>query len=219
MNEFLQTRSQIDEATRWLQKNGYVNHPISAKDWELCHVTSALQDGHLLDMGADGSFVLHNAIIKKIRGAKVGVDLIEVTGTNRAKGADYFVADLMNTGLTYSKFDTISCLSVLEHQVNFTAFAKETSRLLSDGGNLYVSFDYAPKKINTSLTKLYSLDWNILSLEDAVELIDVCAEHGLRISGPVNWAVKDMVINPTYCSPVQGVSYTVGIFHFIKDKS
>lgn len=216
MNEFLKNREQITRATAWLQENGYTTHPISCKDWELKLITEAVQDGNLCDLGADGSFVLHNAVKKGLYGRKVGIDLAEVTGSNKAEGVEYFQGDLMHTPFEDESFNTIVCMSVLEHQINYDLFAKEVSRLLGQRGVLYVSFDYAPEKIDTSLTKLYSLDWNILSTEDVHRLIIVCAENNLQVAGQTDWGVQDMVINPQYCSPAQGVSYTFGIFKFVK---
>lgn len=216
MNEFLKNRNQITQSTQWLQDNGYTTHPISCKDWELKLVTESLKDGDLLDAGADGSFVLHNAVKKGLSDKLIGIDLIEVVGGNKAPIAEYFQGDLMHTPFEDESFDTITSCSVLEHQIDFTDFAKEMSRLLRKDGNLYVSFDYAPEKIDTSLTKLYSLDWNILSKEDAERFIDVCGRHGLIISDVVDWTTEDMVINPAYCSPAAGVEYTFGIFNFIK---
>ncbi len=215
MNEILRNREQINMSTQWLQDNGYVTHPISCKDWELCMVTQSLTDGDLLDAGADGSFVLHNAVKKNIKGRKVGIDLIEVVGGNAAEGVEYFTGDLQDTQFPDESFDTITSCSVLEHQVDFTNFAKEMSRLLRVGGKLFVSCDYAPEKIDTSLTKLYSLDWNILSRQDAERFIDECAKHKLIISDVVDWTVQDMVITPQYCSPAQ-CSYTFAFFQFIK---
>lgn len=215
MNEFLKTRQQITESTEWLIANGYVTHPISCKDWELANVTKELSDGDLLDMGADGSFILHNAIKKGIKGRKVGIDLAEVTGTNKAIGADYYQGDLMKTDFTDNYFDTIVSLSVIEHQINFYDFAKECGRLLRKDGKLFVSFDYWNPKPETSLMKLYSLDWNILDNNDVIKLIFALDKEGLYISKVVDWSTKDAVINPTYCSPAQ-VSYTFGILEFIK---
>lgn len=216
MNEFLRTRQQIDNATKWLKDNGYTPHGISAKDWELKTVLENIGDGNLLDMGSDGSYVLENAVKKGIQGRKVGVDLAYKFDRTILDGVELFKGDLMQTGLPDNEFDTVCSLSVLEHAVDYHLFAREVTRLLKKGGQLYVSFDYAEKKIDTSLTKLYSLDWNILSKEDAELFIDICFKHGLILSSEVDWTVQDMVINPRYCSPAN-CEYTFGFFHFIKE--
>ena len=216
MNEFLRTREQITKSTEWLLSNGYISHPISCKDWELKIITESLSEGDLLDMGADGGFVLHNAVKKNLSGRKVGVDLAEVTGYNKAEGVEYFKEDLMQTSFQDNSFDTIISASVIEHEVNFERFAKEVSRLLRPGCKLIVSFDYFDPKPNTEKMKLYSLSWNILNKQDVLNLILHMGRNGLAISGEVDWTLQDAVITDAYCSPVAGVSYTFGILSFIK---
>ncbi len=216
LNRFLQTRQEVDVCTQFIKENNLVPHPLDCKNWDMAMLAPLLKDNDLIDLGADGSHILHNKMKRGLTGKAVGIDLLGVPEHNRAEGAEYFTGDLMATPFESESFDTATCLSVIEHQVLYDAFAKEASRLLRKGGELFVTFDYAPKKIDTSLTKLYSLDWNILSREDAEKLISVCAEHGLQISSEVDWTTNEMVINNQFCSPVQGVHYTFGLFHFIK---
>lgn len=216
MNEFLKTRNQIDESTEWLKDNNYVTHPISAKDWELAIITESIGDGDTIEMGADGSRVLHNVIIKGVKGEKVGIDLSEVTGDNKAEGAMYFKGDLMATPFEDNSFDTVISQSVIEHEVDLSKFAKEVSRLLRKDGKLIVSFDYWPQKINTEGLTLYGLKWNILSQADVLYLIEVCQFAGLGMDNSIDWHTQDAVINDTYCSPFPGISYTFGILEFIK---
>lgn len=215
MNKFLRTRSEIELSTKWLKDNGYKSHPISCKNFELRLIVEALKDGDLIDAGADGSFILHNASIKNIKGRKVGIDLAEVTGDNKAEGAEYFKGDLMHTPFEDGSFDTVVSMSVLEHQVGFSEFAKEMSRLLRVGGKLYVTFDYFDPKVNTDGMELYGLKWNILNKEDVLNLVWACSENGLGLTSNIDWYTEDAVINPSYCSPFN-VSYTFGILELIK---
>lgn len=216
MNNFLKTRNEINEATKWLKDNGYVTHPISAKDWELKEVVECLTDGSIIDLGADGSRVLHNAVIKKINGRKVGVDLAEVTGDNKAEGVEYFKENLMSTHFYDGTFNTVVSLSTIEHEVDLNEFAKECSRLLAPKGKLIVSFDYFNPKVNTDGITLYGLKWNILDLHDVLNLVDRCRENGLELTSEIDWEAPTQVINDTYCSPAKGIGYTFGILEFIK---
>lgn len=215
MNQFLKTRDEIVESTQWLIRNGYMSHIISCKDWELRKIIESIYTGPLLDMGADGSFVLHNAIKKGLAGEMAGVDLAPVVGINKAAGATYYQADLMDTGLPDESFRTITCQSVIEHQVDYARFAKESSRLLKIGGTLIVSFDYWSPKPDTTKMKLYSLDWNILDANDVTRLILEMQRNNMELTGTIDWTLGDAVINPSYCSPAD-VSYTFGILSFIK---
>lgn len=216
MNNFLKTREEIYIATKYLQDNGLVESGLSCKNWETTQVLPLLKDGNLLDMGSDGSILLENATKIGINGFKVGIDLaysenkILPDGTNLVKG------DLMNTPFPDKFFDTITSLSTIEHDVDFTAFSKEVSRLLKSGGQLFTSFDFWEPKPDTSLTKLYSLSWNVLDRNDVIRLVQTLAENGLVISGEIDWTLQDAVINDAYCSPAKNVSYTFGILEFIK---
>jgi 2-polyprenyl-3-methyl-5-hydroxy-6-metoxy-1,4-benzoquinol methylase len=215
VNEFLKTKNQILASTQWLKENGYVTHPISCKDWELAMMTESLIDGDILDMGADGSFILHNSVIKGVKGRKVGVDLIEVTGNNKSDGVEYYQCDLMNTGLEDNSFDIIFSASVIEHQVNFSKFAKEVGRLLRLNGNIFVSFDTWTPKPDTSKMKLYSLSWDILDRNDIQHLVNEFSNNGIELTSDIDWTTQDAVINRYYCAPAD-VEYTFGILNFVK---
>jgi len=219
MNKFLQTREQISSATKYLEENNLVCSGISAKDWEVSEVIPYFRDGNWADLGSDGGVLLENLVRKKITGFKVGVDLAypeTIKQESYLNAYDRIKGDLMNTGLPQGFFDYVTSLSVIEHEVDFTKFAKEVSRLLKSGGHLFVSFDFWEPKPKYEKRKLYKLDWNILDKKDVFNLIEVLKENGLEIVGDIDWAVKDAVINDTYCSPVKDVSYTFGILHFKK---
>lgn len=215
MNCFLKNRQEIDSSTKYLQDNGLLESGLSCKNWECVQVTPFFKDGNWCDLGSDGGIILENLLRKNIVGFKAGIDLSYPENIDSPEGLNLVKGDLMQTPFPDGFFDYATSLSVLEHAVDFSAFAKEVSRILKVGGQLFVSFDYAPEKIDTSLTKLYSLDWNVLSKQDVDRLIIICAEHGLVISGEIDWTLQDMVINPQYCSPAN-CEYTFGILSFIK---
>lgn len=219
MNKFLQSRADIDDATKYLQDNGLQESGISAKNWEVVQVIPYMRDGNWVDLGADGGVVLDNLVRKKITGFKIGVDLAypeTKMQEDYLNGYDRIKGDLMNTGLPTGLFNYITCLSVIEHEVNFDKCAKEISRLLAKGGNAFISFDYWNPKPVYEKRKLYKLDWNILDAGDVGSLLTAMEENGLLITGEIDWKTNEAVINDTYCSPVAGVSYTFGILHFIK---
>lgn len=216
MNQFLLSRDQISEATEYLEKNGLVQSGLSCKNWEVYHVMPYMKDGNWLDLGSDGGVVLENLVKINISGIKIGIDLAYPEDiVSQDKGISLVKGDCMNVPFPDSFFNFITCLSVIEHSVDYEKFAHECARLLSKGGQLFVSFDYATEKLDTSKTKLYSLSWNVLCKKDLEEFIKICAEHGLELSSEINWELKEMVINPQYCSPAQ-VEYTFGILQFIK---
>lgn len=218
MNHFLKKREDIDACTNLIRLQGLIEHGISAKNFDICNIVPLLTDGDILDMGSSGgSCILENAVLRKLTGRKIGIDL-EYTETTKSPipEIELIKADLMSTPFEAGTFSFITCLSVIEHQVDFDKLAKECARLLKPGGKLFITFDYWPEKVNTTGLKLYDLEWSILSRDEAMALINACERIGLKISSTVDWTVMDAVINPEYCSPFTGIRYTFGIFEFVK---
>lgn len=215
MNNFLQTRNEIDQCTKYLQDNGLQESGLSCKNYDIANVVKELKDGDLLDMGSSGSEILSNAVRLNLKGRKVGIDLA-YEGNTCNNDMELYKGDLMATLFNDKSFDIISCLSVVEHSVDFSKIAKECSRLIRSNGNVFVSFDYWPEKIQTKGILLYNLEWNILSKYDVLEMVQAFKDHGLDLTSEIDWTIQDAVITPSYCSPMQGISYTFGILNFIK---
>lgn len=215
MNKFLLTKTEVDECTAWLKQRGLVSHHFTCKDFDVANICKELKDGTMLDMGSNGSWILQNAVKMGIRGHKFGIDLSPPEF--KTDGVNYTQGDLMNTAYKKNSFDTITCLSVIEHEVDFEKLAKECARLLKKNGMLYISFDYWNPKVDTTDvgTKLYNLKWTILDAADVSRLEVALGNNGLRMTGNLDWTTKDAVINPQFCAPY-GKSYTFGLLSFKK---
>lgn len=215
MNRFLKTRQEVDTCTSYLKKRGLISHHFTCKDFDIANICKELKDGDLLDMGSNGSYLLPNAVKMGIKGVKHGIDLgkpeYDLTGINYVQG------NLMNCPYDNNSFDTITCLSVIEHEVDFEKLAKECSRLLRKNGVLYITFDYWNPKVDTTDvgTKLYGLKWTILDSADVSRLEVAMGNNGLRMSSNMDWETKDTVINDQFCAPY-GKKYTFGLLKFIK---
>lgn len=216
MNEFLKSRQDVDIATQYLQDNGLVESGLSCKNWEVAQVIPYMKEGNWIDLGSNGSVVIENLIAKQVKGIKVGIDLAYTENKTLPNGVDLIKGDLINAPFPDSYFDFITCLSVIEHSVNVESLAKECNRLLSNGGQVFLSADYWNPKPDTSKMRLYSLDWNVLDKNDILNLVRAFKDNRLHITSDIDWVLHDAVINDQFCSPAAGVSYTFGIFHFIK---
>lgn len=217
MNKILRTRKEVDECTAYLKERGLMSHVFTCKDFDIANICKDIKHGDTLDMGSNGSFILPNLVKMGIMGRKCGIDLgkpeYDLTGI------DYVQGDLMVSPYEDNSFDTITCLSVIEHEVDFDKLAKEVARLLRPGGVLYITFDYWDPKVDTTDvgTKLYGLKWTILDRADAERLISCMGANGLTLSptSPMNWNTTDAVINPQFCAPY-GKMYTFAIMKFVK---
>lgn len=211
--KLLKSRKEVEECTDFLKKNGFVSHNLKCKDWDIAHLISAIGEGNFLDMGSSDSYILKNLCIRRTAGEKYGVDLQEPDVP--LSDVNYSIGDLMNTGLPGEHFDAVTCLSVLEHQVDYDRFAAEASRLLRNGGRLFITFDYWEPKIKTPV-KLYNLDWQPLDRTLVEQLIKACSDKGLQIDAPFDYSLGKPVIKWGYYAPHPDVSYTFAMASFTK---
>ena len=216
MCKFLLSISEVRDCTSYLNTHGYVSHRLSCKDWDLANIISDLSDGNLLDMGSSDSFLLTNATRKGLHGEKYGIDLQRPDVP--VEGVQYILGDLTRTGLPDEKFKNVTCLSVLEHNVDFAAFAHECSRLLSPGGKLYVTFDYWTPRVVPNL-QIFRSPWNILDRSDVERLVTECRSTGLELTQEIDWTLGKPVITKRFHSPDPSIAYTFGMLRFQKQLS
>jgi SAM-dependent methyltransferase len=213
MCKFLRHKSEIDVCTRYLYENDYISHIQACKNWEMAHILEDLGDGNLLDMGSTDSYILKNAVRKKTKGAKYGID--HRTPDQPENEVTYLVGDLLEVPLPDRFFKYITCLSVIEHEVDFENFAAESSRLLDYGGKLYITFDYLAPKTITAL-KIYDRKWQPLDDFDVQFLKCACEANGLRLVQDIDWSLGEKVIHWGYFSPHPQIAYTFGMLVFKK---
>jgi SAM-dependent methyltransferase len=92
---------------------------------------------------------------------------------------NYEVSDFMSYKPKVKNFRVISAISVLEHGFDRKRFLKSMSRILMPNGYLFISFDYWDKKIDTSKTRLFDMEWTIFSSNEVRELIEEAKEFNL----------------------------------------
>jgi FkbM family methyltransferase len=213
LNKFLKNMEEVYECTSFLHRYGYVSHNLTCKDWDLAHIIPEIGDGNVLDMGSSDSYILKNVSLKKRNGKLYGIDLNDPDVPLR--DVTYLKGDLMNVGLPDSHLHYITCLSVIEHQVDFALFAREVNRLLVAGGRLFVTYDYWNPLLSIPI-KAYGLNWQPLDRPLVESLIEKCHAENLHLTESVDWNVKDQVIRWGYYSPHPDVAYTFGMLVFQK---
>jgi FkbM family methyltransferase len=211
--KFLKNRAEVEECTRFLHRNGYVSHNLRCKDWDLAHIIPEIGHGNFLDMGSSDSYILKNVSLKRTNGEKYGIDRYDPDVP--ISDVTYFKGDLLKTPLPDASLDYITCLSVIEHQVDYKLFAREVSRLLTPKGKLFVTIDYWDPLLSIPV-KAYDLDWQPLDKALTLSLISACRDRDLHLVQEVDWRTQDQVIHWGYYSPHPEVSYTFGLLTFEK---
>lgn len=51
MNRFLKTIDEIEECTRKIKENEWIEHPLSCKNFDIANIVPYLRDGSLADLG------------------------------------------------------------------------------------------------------------------------------------------------------------------------
>lgn len=209
MLKILADDKEIEAATGWLARNGYhQNIHCRPKNWDLSNVIPKLGPGNLLDMGCLNSFVIENALKLGIPGEKVGIDLAEV---ELPAGAKYIKGDLTKTGLPDGHFDTITCLSTIEHGIDLDNFLTEAYRLLAPGGRLLITFDYHNPKLDSSHVQMYGAGWNIFDRREIEELLKTAWHMGFHSTGSLNYQEKEHPV------PYGNLHYTFGLIELQKN--
>ena len=206
--KFLLSVDEAKDSISYLTETHLPLHQEPFKCWDTANIIYELSDGNLLDMGSSDSFILKTAIYHHIKGEKYAIDLRPPTEV--FPGVRYMVGNCCDTALPDEFFQNITCLSVLEHGVDFSAFATETARLLKPGGRLYITFDYWEPKI-THDVKMFGLNWSIFDKNEVLALISECESRGLYLLDDIDWELKE----PVYKSPY-GPAYTFGMLAFVK---
>jgi SAM-dependent methyltransferase len=194
----LRSRDQWAAATKQLASAGLPRHHDGPKNWDtLIALTEVLAtttpDAAVLDAGAE----LYSAFLPSLYAfgyrRLFGVNLVFPRVIERGPIC-YEPGDITKTRFEDASFDAIACLSVVEHGVDLRLFFAEMSRLLKPGGTLIVSTDYWQERIDTRGQTAFGMPIHVFTQAELEAAIDIAAEHGLELSGPLDLHCEDRVV-------------------------
>lgn len=91
--------------------------------------------------------------------------------------------DALTSSYKDSRFDLLTCISVIEHGVEPNRFFKEAWRLLKRSGHLFLTTDYWENKIcNNDKIRPYGFGWRIFSKSEIADLIKTSENNGFRLA-------------------------------------
>lgn len=216
----LQKKRQVDEARAELRRRRiscfsgplpfrYILRKLGAripaavgyriKSWDVLATVRFIEEhiprsGKILDLGANTSEIL--PILHRLGYTELtGIDVApEVKRMPYANAIRYVEGDFMRTPFDEASFDALTAISAIEHGYDGDALFRECARLLRPGGELILSLDYWPEKIDTTGTLLYDMTWRIFSREEALELIETARRHGFEPTGAIDLEAAERVV-------------------------
>ena len=199
----LQSRLEADAATVLVQRLGLPGHHDPQKNWDTFKAIAyvrTLTDRFdrftpILDAGS-GSRMVAPRWLRQLNYKNVYA--CDVQGAQKdvykPLAIKFSVQDLTRTSYEDAFFQAVTCISVIEHNVPFEAFAGEMARVLKPGGLLLVSTDYWSEPIDCSGIYPYGLEAGEMRIIDPAALqhfADICRDQGLELCRPLQFDVTD----------------------------
>lgn len=117
-------------------------------------------------------------------------------GTKTIRGPIlYKYGDITKTTYSDQHFDTITCLSVIEHGVDLNKYFCEMARILKTGGILITSTDYYESPIDTKGQKAYGCPIHIFNREEIIEALEIAQHYGLNPVSPLDLTSEEKPVH------------------------
>jgi len=191
-NAVLRSRSEWEAAVRELQRLRLPLHRDLTKNWDTLAALAAVlrrtgPAATVLDAGA--------ALYSTILAGLACYGYCELTAINLEFGrpvrrgpARFLHGDATATGFDDASFDAITCLSVVEHGVDLTAYFKEAARLLKPGGILVTSTDYWCEPLDTAGKVAYGMPVHVFTPQEVGAALEIARACGLEPTSPLDLA-------------------------------
>ncbi len=216
-NGTLKTRAEWEAAVRELRRLGLPVHYDAPKNWDtLAALRAVLRYTEPTDPVLDAGAALYSTILPSLwrygYQRLVGCNL-EFGRRVRRGPAEFRYADLTATDFADASFGAITCLSVIEHGVDLTAYFKEAARLLRPGGVLVTSTDYFSEPIDTTGLTAYGQPVRIFTPEEITEAVEIARGFGLEPTGELDLSCVERTVTWKW----YGLEYTFLVFTLRKN--
>jgi SAM-dependent methyltransferase len=199
----LQTRLEADAAKALVESMGLPSHHDGQKNWDtlkcLAYICSTGdKQTPVLDAGSGSKLIIDQWLVKL--GYK-NVYACDAQGAEksiyRPLGIHFFQQDLLETNYEDAFFQSATCISVIEHNVDFDGFLKEMSRVLKPGGYLLVSTDYWSEPVDCSGIYPYGFEageMKIITPSDLTEFAAIAERYDLELCQPMQFETTDKAV-------------------------
>lgn len=186
-NSVLKTKDEWQEALNLINNSGLPFHNDFPKNWDTLSALSLIlekfdENSRILDAGSE----IYSSILicLYLYGYKnlYGINLVFKERIKKGRIL-YEHGDITKTRFENEYFSAVTCLSVIEHGVNYEDFFKEMNRIIKKGGILFISTDYWHDKINTDKIEVYNSKTVIFSRNEIEDLLQIARRSGFELLG------------------------------------
>ena len=197
-NRTLKCAEEVDQALRLVRELGLIPHPDPPKNWDTLGAVGSIlvetdTSARVLDAGGE----LYSSVLPCL--TLYGYRHLEAVNLSFKKQykrgpITYWPGNLLHTSFPDETFSAITCLSVIEHGVDLSAYFREMVRLLKPGGILITSTDYWSSPVHTFDLTAYGVPIRIMGPREIEGAISEAREVGLVPTGAVDLTCEERVI-------------------------
>jgi len=185
----LQSRAEWEDSIREARELGLPLHQDAPKNWDSLIALRVILEhtqptARVLDAGAATYSVILPWLAAYGYRELVGNNLIFKTPVHVGPIV-YEHGDITKASYADGSFGAITSLSVIEHNVDVTAFLREAARQLAPGGVLVVSTDYFDPPVDTGGAVAYGGPVKVFCAADVTKILDEARALGLEPIGDV----------------------------------
>lgn len=190
-NAVLKEVQEYEMAIEILKSMQLPRHPDSPKNWDSLAALSIIlkytdTNSNILDAGGE----MYSVLLPQLRilGYKNLTCInLAYSGECFQNNIRYETGDITHTRFDDNYFHAISCLSVIEHGVNFDDYFKEMERILAPSGILFISTDYWHESVDTNNQKAFGVPIQIFTSDGIEKIIRVAEKYGLKLVIPIDF--------------------------------
>jgi SAM-dependent methyltransferase len=197
-NATLKTRSEWRAAVAEVLRLGLPAHVDPPKNWDAIAALRNILNGtsseaRVLDAGAERYSVVLPWLARYGYRHLVGIN-IAFGGSEDVGTVRYQYGDLTRTDFATASFDAITCLSVIEHGVDFRRYFLEMNRLLKPGGLLITSTDYFEPQVDTRGQRAFGVPIRVFCERELRQALTLAALYGFQQTGPIDLRCLEQAI-------------------------
>jgi len=202
-NRALQSRAEIAAACDLVEWLGLPSHHDPQKNWDTLKclhyaLSHKKLDLPILDVGSSRSVINRWLSVMGFQ-SLYACDLLAKDPSHfEPYGIRFSIQDLTKTSYQSGFFNTITSISVIEHNVDLSAYLDEMARLLRPGGLLLTSTDYWSEPVDCRGIHPYGPEggeMKVFDPEGIREFAGLAEARGFKLTAPLELETSEKAIH------------------------